>query len=181
LDQIINANKNAQNIKGFTPIDWDVVTIPTHQEAPNIGGYIGMNGVMGINAKAQNVDDAWKFIKFINGEDWARLKSKSSNMLVARKKYLKSKDGTNFNIEAFTKLIPANRQDDYKIYRENPNIGQVREIGRNLFQQVVEGRLQVREALKQWQTQGDAVLQQLKENPNGPVNIGALPENKMMK
>lgn len=172
LDQIINANKSAQNFKSFTPIDWDVVTIPTHPEYPNVGGYISMNGVMGINAKAQNPDDAWKFIKFINSEDWARLKSKSMNMLVTRKKYLKPKDGVNFNIDAFTKLIPANRQDEFKLYRENPNIGQVRDIGRNLFQQVVDGKMQIRDALKEWQSKGDAALKQLKENPNAPINIG---------
>lgn len=172
LEQIMNANKNAASIKGFTPIDWDVVTIPTHPEFPNVGGYISMNGVMGINAKAQNPDDAWKFIKFINSEDWARLKSKSSNMLVSRKKYLKPKDGMSFNIDAFTKLVPANRQDDNMIYREKPYIMQVRDIGRNLFQEVQEGKKSIRDALKEWQSKGDAALQQMKENPNAPINIG---------
>ncbi|WP_248926554.1 ABC transporter substrate-binding protein [Paenibacillus hamazuiensis] len=173
IDQIVNANKSAANIKGFTPIDWNVVSLPTHQEAPGVGGYIGMNGIMGINAKAQNPDDAWKFIKFINGEDWARLKSKSNQQLVSRKKYLKPKDGLDFNIEAFAKLAPANRQDDYKIYREKQNIYQVRDIGRNVFQEVLQGKTGARDALKKWQSQGDAALQQLKDNPNAQIDMGA--------
>lgn len=173
LSQITNANKNAQNYPGFNPIDWDVVTLPVHPEAPDVGGYIGMNGIMSINAKAQNVDDAWKFIKFINSEDWARLKSSSSYNIVTRKKYIKPKDGVQFHIEAFTTLTPAPQQD-YKIYREKPNIGQVQDIGRRLFNDVADGKMQVRDALKKWQTDGDAMLQQIKENPNGPINNGTV-------
>ncbi|OXM85961.1 ABC transporter substrate-binding protein [Paenibacillus rigui] len=169
INQITNANKNAQNYKSFTPIDWDVVTLPVHPEAPDVGGYMNMNGIMGINAKAQNLEDAWKFIKFVNGEEWARLKASSSYNIVARKKYIKPKDGVQFHMEAFTTLTPAPQQDT-KIYREKPNIYQVQEIGRRLFNEVSQGKLQVRDALKQWQTEGDAMLQQIKENPNGPIN-----------
>jgi multiple sugar transport system substrate-binding protein len=168
LSQITNANKNAQNIKGFTPIDWDVVTLPVHPEAPDIGGYMSMNGIMGVNAKAQNVEDAWKFIKFINSEDWARLKANSTYNIVTRKKYIKPKDGVQFNINAFTTLSPAT-QPDNKIYREKPNIYQVQEVGRRLFNDVTQDKIQVREALKKWQTDGDATLQQIKDNPNAPM------------
>jgi multiple sugar transport system substrate-binding protein len=171
LSQITNANKNAQNIKGFTPIDWDVVTLPVHPEAPDTGGYMNMNGIMGINAKAQNLDDAWKFIKFINGEDWARLKANSSYNIVTRKKYIKPKDGVQFHIEAFTTLSPAIPPDN-QINREKPNIYQVQQIGRRLFNDVTQDKIQVREALKKWQTEGDAMLQQIKENPNGPMGGG---------
>ncbi|TDF96623.1 ABC transporter substrate-binding protein [Paenibacillus piri] len=166
ISQINNANKNAQSIKGFTPIDWDVVTMPVHPEAPEVGGQIGMNGIMGINTKAQNVDDAWKFIKFINGEDWARLKSTSSYNIVTRKKYIKPKDGVQFHMEAFTTLTPA-PQVDGKVFRSNPNIYPAQDIGRRLFNDVVQGKMQVREALKKWQTDGDAMLQQIQNNPNG--------------
>ncbi|MCS7459328.1 extracellular solute-binding protein [Paenibacillus doosanensis] len=169
INQITNANKNAQNYKGFTPIDWDVVTLPVHPEAPDVGGYIGMNGIMGINAKAQNVEDAWKFIKFVNGEDWARLKSSSSYNIVTRKKFIKPKDGVQFHIDAFTTLTPAPQQD-YRIYREKPDIGQVQEIGHQLFNDVTQGKMQVRDALKKWQTDGDALLQKIKESPNGQIN-----------
>jgi multiple sugar transport system substrate-binding protein len=174
LDQITNANKNAQNVKGFTPIDWNVVTIPTHPEAPNVGGMISMNGVMAINAKAQNVEDAWKYLKFINGDEWAKLKSRSNNQLIARKPYLqKTKDGVEFNVEAFTKLTPAPANTEMsKIYRDKPNIYQVQEIGRNQFSEFIQGKKTAREALKEWQSKGDAALQQMKDNPNKPIDMG---------
>ncbi|NHN28572.1 ABC transporter substrate-binding protein [Paenibacillus agricola] len=168
LNQITNANKNAANIKGFTPIDWDVVTLPVHPEAPDVGGYMNMNGIMGVNAKAQNVEDAWKFIKFINSEEWARLKANSTYNIVTRKKYIKPKEGVQFHMEAFTTLSPA-PQPDNKIYRDKPNIYQVQEIGHRLFNDVVQDKIQVRDALKKWQTEGDAALQQMKDNPGGAV------------
>ncbi|MEK3721936.1 ABC transporter substrate-binding protein [Paenibacillus sp. FSL H8-0034] len=175
LSQITNANKSAQNVKSFTPIDWDVVTLPVHPEAPDVGGYMSMNGIMGVNAKAQNVDDAWKFIKFINSEDWARLKANSSYNIVTRKKYIKPKDGVQFHIEAFTTLTPA-PQPDNTVYRDKPNIYQVQDIGRRLFEDASQDKIQIRDALKKWQADGDAMLQQMKDNPNGPVGtMSAVP------
>ncbi|MBP1961345.1 ABC transporter substrate-binding protein [Paenibacillus aceris] len=170
IQQITSANKNAASYKGFTPIDWDVVTIPSHPEAKGVGGSIYMNGIMGINAKAQNPDDAWKFIKFVNGDDWAKLKSHSSYNLVARSKYLKPKDGLEFHMEAFYNVIPAPSDNNFKIYRDKPNIYQVQEIGHQLFNNVLQGKTTAREALKEWQTQGDAMLKQMKENPTAPMN-----------
>lgn len=171
IDQIVNVMKSAQSqtVKGFSPFDWDVVTLPVHKEAPDIGGYINMDGIMAINAKAQNPDDAWKYIKFINGEEWAKLKASSSYNIVSRKKYIKPRGGAEFHMEAFTTLMPVPMTDN-KLYREKPGIYQVTSIGQQKFQQVIEGKLQVREALKQWSAEGDTMLQKIKENPNGPNN-----------
>ncbi|WP_281888014.1 extracellular solute-binding protein [Paenibacillus sp. YYML68] len=170
LERIHNAMKNAESIKGFTPFGWDVVTLPVHEEAPNVGGFIHMDAVMAVNAKAQNPDEAWNFIKFVNGEEWARLKASSNHNIVARQKYIKKKDGMEFNLNAFTTLEPVANEDS-KLYRSNENYHRVSSIGQQLFQQVVEGKLQVNEALKQWETQGNQMLQKIKENPNGPIDM----------
>lgn len=172
LNEVINANKSAANIKNFTPIDWDVVTVPTHPDHPGIGGNVYMNGIMGINAKAQDADAAWKFLSFINGEDWAKVKAKSVYNLVTRAKYNEPKDGLEFNMNAFFKLKPAPNIMDQSIYRQYPNIWNVQNIGQMKFQEVVNGNKTIRQALKEWQTQGDQMLQQIKENPNGPIDMG---------
>ncbi|MFC5450139.1 ABC transporter substrate-binding protein [Paenibacillus aestuarii] len=174
IQQLANANKNAALYKGYTPIDWDVVTMPSHPEAKGVGGAIYINGIMGINAKAQNPDDAWKFIRFVNGDDWAKLKSYSSYNLVARSKYLKPKDGQEFHIEAFYNVTPAPVDNNTQIFRDKPYIYQVQEIGRQQFDQVVRGKKTAREGLKEWQTQGDAMLKQMKDNPNQPVPMPAM-------
>lgn len=171
LSQIDNANKSADSIKGYNKIDYDVVTIPTHAEAPGIVPAVGLNGIMGINAKAQNVEDAWKYLKFVNGEDWAKLKSHSNYQLMSRKKYIKPKDGSNFHIEAFYNIKPVASQNEfYKLYREKPNIHMVQEVGRREIQAAAEGKKSVREALKVWQSQGDAMLQQMKQDPKAPMD-----------
>jgi multiple sugar transport system substrate-binding protein len=170
LPQLINANKSGTNIKGYTPIDWDVVSMPSHPEAPGVGGQIYMNGIMGINVKAQNQADAWKFISFINGEDWARLKARSSYQLVSRKKYIQAPSGATFNLAAFynTKPVPQN-MNDYKITREKPYIYNVQNLGQQDFMQALQGKMSVRDALKKWQTDGDAMLKQMKDNPTAPI------------
>ncbi|ANE47404.1 ABC transporter substrate-binding protein [Paenibacillus swuensis] len=173
INQLIDANKNAEKVEGFKPVDWDVVTVPVHPEAPGIGGNIWMNGVMGINAKAQNLKDAWAFIKFINSEDWARLKSRSSYDLVSHVKYNKPKEGLQYNIEAFYKLSPIPNQDNMsKLYQKMPNLHRVQELGRTKFQEVLKGKKKVREALKEWDTEGNALLAEIKKNPNGPMEGG---------
>jgi multiple sugar transport system substrate-binding protein len=171
LNEIINANKHASNVDGFTPVEWDVVTIPTHPEAPGVGSNIYMNGMMGINAKAQNPDAAWKFLKFINGDDWAKLKSRSSGQLVARKSHIKPKDGLEYNVAAFYTLTPVKNQNvNMNIMRDKPYIGQVQNIGQQYFSQMLQGEKSVRDALKEWQAEGDKMLQQMKDNPNGPID-----------
>jgi multiple sugar transport system substrate-binding protein len=172
INELINANKAAETNDKIPSVDWDVVTLPTHPEAPNIGGYIWMQGLMGINAKAQNVDDAWNFIKFLNGDDWARLKSRSQGTLVSNKDYLVPKEGMDYNIGAFYQLKPAPMVDESPIYRKYPNIYMVQQIGQQKFQEVLDGKKEVRQALKEWQTEGDAMLKQMRENPDAPVNFG---------
>ncbi|SDW85842.1 ABC transporter substrate-binding protein [Paenibacillus sp. CF384] len=160
----------AKNPKIPSP-DWDVVTIPTFEEAPGVGGSIYLNNLMAISANAQNSDDAWDFIQFNNSKEWAKLKSRSTYEMVARKSFLKPKDGMNYNIEAFYTLKPIPPQDITleKLYREKPNLYQVQQFAQPLFQEVIQKKKSVEEALKEWQTKGDAMLQKIKDNPNGPL------------
>jgi multiple sugar transport system substrate-binding protein len=170
LSQIINANKNAETIKGYTKIDWDVVTAPSHPSAPGVVANIGFNNLMAINAKSANVPDAWKFIEFSNSEKWAQLKSHSSYQMVSRMKYIKPKEGTDFHVEAFYKIKQGPMHDDNKIYQEKPSIWAVQQIGQSVFQEVATGKKTVKQALTEWQTKGDQVLQKIKENPKAQID-----------
>lgn len=171
LNEVNNANKSAENVETFTPVDWGVVTVPVHPEAPDVGGFVNMNGIMGITANAQNSKDAWTFLSFINGERWAEIKSRSNWNMVSRKKYIEKIDGLDYNVAAFYTLTPAPNPYNDKIFRNNQNIWQVQNIGQMKFQEVVNNNKSVRDALKEWQTEGDAMLQQIKENPDGNMDI----------
>ncbi len=162
---------NAKN-KDVPTVDWDVVTVPTFPQAPGVGGNIYLSNLMAINAKAQNSDDAWDFIQFNNSEEWAKLKSRSTYEMVSRKSYLKPKDGLSYNMQAFYTLKPVPPQDTGmdELSQKMPNIWQVQNYGQPLFQDVLQGKKTVEQALKEWQTKGDQALQKLKADPNAPLD-----------
>jgi len=165
LNEIINVNRNAANIENFEPIDWDIVSVPYHPEKPYIGGQVYLNGIMGIAANAQNPEDAWKFIEFIMSERWAQQKSKSSNSLMTWKKYNQPRHGLDYNLEAFYQNMPAPVQtNDYELYNKYPDIWQAQNIGYQKFQEVLNNNKTVDEALAEWETEGNSILQQIREN-----------------
>lgn len=176
LREVISANESAQNIEGFESIEWDVVTYPVHPDYPDVGGQIYMYPIMAINANAENPDDAWDLIKFTNSKEWAELKSRSSYQLISRKDYIKPMNGLDYNIEAFYSLKPTmTNQEDRKLEQEIRYIWEVRNIGSYKLEQVISGELPLEQALKEWQTEGDAMLKQLKENPDQhPGMIGTM-------
>jgi multiple sugar transport system substrate-binding protein len=178
LNQLIDANKNHERINGYDPIDWDVVTIPIHPTAPGIGGSIHLHPIMAINAKAQNADDAWRFIEFSNSEDWARVKSRSSYNLVSNKNYIQPKDGLNYQVEAFYLLEPVPQDDMSSLYRKlGDAMWRIQELGRQKMQAAVSGDKTIRDALKEWQNEGNMLLQEYKDNPGGGGGggIGIMP------
>ncbi|WP_028611189.1 ABC transporter substrate-binding protein [Paenibacillus harenae] len=169
INELKRASDNASKIKDFVPVDWDVVTVPVNPKDPETGGNIYLSQLMGINAKAQNDKDAWEFIKFTNGKDWAKLKSRSLYEMVARKEFLTPIGGLQYNIDAFTTLkpLPPTSTDADKVYREKPGIWEAQSPGYELFQEVINETKTAREALAEWETRGNAVLERIKANPNG--------------
>lgn len=172
ISELQQAQDNADRIEGFTMPEWDVVTVPQHQEAPGIGSNVYLSSMMGINSKAQNPDDAWEYLKFLNGKEWAKLKSRSMWELTARKEFLKPIAGMEYNIDAFTTLkpIPPASIEQERLQRERPNLWQVQNLGYPLFQEVLENKKSAQEALAEWETQGNVMLQQIKTNPNGALD-----------
>jgi len=178
LSTIINANKNADSIKNYTQIDWDVVTEPDHPEAPGIRGDLYYNNLMGINAKSTNLADAWKFIAFTNGPKWAKLKSHSTYQLVSRKTFIKPQDGLNFNMNAFLDVNPSPPMPDQSmIYQTYANIYSIQQLGQNEFDDVIAGKKSVADALKDWQAKGNKFLALLQQNPKASMDPADLDQN----
>ncbi|CAI6021249.1 ABC transporter substrate-binding protein [Cohnella sp. JJ-181] len=174
LNDLETYGKNYEKLK-MTKLDWDVVTVPQFvTEAPGVGTNISLSALTGINAKAANPDDAWEFVKFMNGEEWAKLKSRSSSEMTARKSFIKPRDGMNYNIDAFTTLKPAPQQSmaDLKLLQERPNLNYLYQLGSSEFQKVLSGQKSVKEALKEYEEKGNDMLQKIKLNPKGPFDAG---------
>ncbi|WP_223066399.1 ABC transporter substrate-binding protein [Paenibacillus caui] len=167
VNELTDANNNASKIKNFKAVDWDVVTLPTHPEKPGIGGSIYLNNAFAINASAPNADSAWDFVKFQNSEDWAKIKSRSSYEMVARKSYIKPKDGKDYNIQAFYSLkpVPPASTSDDKLFVQKQGLYSVTQFGQKYFKEVVDNKKTPAEALKEYEQKGNEMLQAIKNNP----------------
>ncbi|OXS62407.1 hypothetical protein B1A99_00635 [Cohnella sp. CIP 111063] len=172
INQIQQMNDNSDKLK-MEKLEWDVVTVPYHIGKEGFGGNIYLNQLAGINANARNTDDAWEFVKFMNGKEWAKLKSRSTYELSARKEFVKVRDGMSYNIDAFTKMKPAPLQGssikEQELYREKPNLNLINEMGSMLFSQVMQGSKSAKDALALWQEKGNDLLQKIKTNPKGNI------------
>jgi len=164
LWEIISANNNADRIDGFEPIDWDVVTVPTHPEAPGVGTEIYYDGLFAINAKAENMEDAWEFIKFITGEQWARVKSKSVYNIMSRKSFIEKIEGVDYNIDAFLQLFPSEYAlDESRLRQKLPEYWSIMNIGEQKLADVINNNKSIELALQEWETEGQAMIQSIKE------------------
>lgn len=165
IREIINANKNAEQYQDYTPIDWDIVTLPESDTSGSMNFHMPM--LMAINASAANPEVAWDYISFMNGEDWARLKSRSSHYLISNKNYTASSIGDEYNVGAFYNISPSfeDRSSDYKIYEELPNIYEVIYMSQQHFNSAKEGTIGVRDALQKWEEEGNDALIRMRENP----------------
>lgn len=170
--ELSDAMKNADKIKGFNKFDWDVVTVPSHPEAPGVSGGLQLYNIFAINQKAANPDDAWEFVKSVNNEDWAKLRSRSNWEMVSRQKYIKPKDGSNINIGAFYKMKPVlpTKLDMINLVGNN-TYWQILNFGNELLRQVVDKKKSVADALKEWELKGNQMLIQLKKNPSADFSL----------
>ncbi|MCC3372904.1 ABC transporter substrate-binding protein [Cohnella sp. REN36] len=171
LNELETFGKNYEKLK-MQKLDWDVVTVPQFtNEAPGIGININLSTLSAINAKAANPDDAWEFIKFMSGEEWAKFKSRSSYEMPSRKDFIKVRDGMSYNLDAFTKLkpVPQLSMSDLKLQQERTNLSYIDQLGRTEFNKVMQGQMTVQEALKEFEEKGNDLLQKIKLNPKGPM------------
>ncbi|MBB6636361.1 ABC transporter substrate-binding protein [Cohnella thailandensis] len=167
-------NRNVSKMKDYKAIEWGVVTYPQLSEMPGVGGNMYLNQLVGINATAPNEKDAWEFIKFINGKENAKFKARSQYELSTLQEFVKPKEGATFNMEAFTKLKPVSYESsdaDTQLYKDRPNLNLLYNLSEQAFQKALSGDMSVKEALADWQAKGDELLQKIKANPTGEIDM----------
>lgn len=172
INDIEMYNKNYQKFKGMEQLDWDVLPVPTFAEAPGVSNYIYLSSLATINAKAQNPDDAWEFVKFMNGKEWGKLRSRSSYEMPTLKEFVKVKDGMSYNIDAFTSVKPMYNSNSYaeqKLEQERPNLRYIQQLAEIQYNKVIQGQKTVKEALAEFETKGNDLLQKIKLNPKGEM------------
>jgi multiple sugar transport system substrate-binding protein len=163
--QLVDYNNlsNIQNMylpEGKEKIEWDVVTAPVHPENPEMGLEVSFNGLVGINAKATNIDAAWDYVAFLNSKEWALIKSRNNYDLVSRLS-AQASAGAEFNVDAFNQLqaIPSDYLQTLDLIKQKPGVMVVdSSLGGKYVQQMRDGELTVAEMLAAWEEEGNKLL-----------------------
>ncbi|GGN96386.1 hypothetical protein GCM10010969_13380 [Saccharibacillus kuerlensis] len=151
------ASRNAERIEGFEPFKWRTVTLPVHPGREGIGAGVKLGDTFSIASSSSHKEEAWEFIRFATSDriqamglhDAYRMPSRLS--AIAREA---EKNG--YRSEAFTQLRPAEpiaEREDQAV-QKNPQLWQIGETGRTLFQRVLQGELPAKQGLEQWENDG---------------------------
>ncbi|MDO3682049.1 ABC transporter substrate-binding protein [Paenibacillus ehimensis] len=147
------------------PFDWNIATMPVHPGSPNTGTHVPMEPVLAINSKSPNIEVSWDLIKFICGDEWARAKTNSTDNLLARIKYNKTKEGLDYNINAFYKLKPPVIDlDKARQFLSKPDLYHVTKLGEEKLKKALKGEVSVKEALSEWESEGNNLLKKIEAN-----------------
>lgn len=144
--------------------DWGIVTVPVDPSNPDSSSFFSLNQIFAINAKTSNPRAAWEFIKYLSGDEYARVISRSlgNNGLPVRTEYIK--DPEDRNIQAFYKLKPE-ETSLYSNYDKLPAafLSSLNQMIREELELVMKNEKSVDEALNDIQEKGQAELNQAKE------------------
>ncbi|MEF2968173.1 extracellular solute-binding protein [Paenibacillus sp. M1] len=112
--------KDVKNsLKDYKPFELGMVSGPVDPTDPETTRSIYFSDLFGIRAGSPNADAAWDFLKFINGEDFARIKSRTmNNGILSRMGFNKDYDG--HSLEVFYKLKPKLSNDSYERMEKIP-------------------------------------------------------------
>lgn len=112
--------KDAQNqVKDYKPFQLGAVAGPVDPADPETSRSIFFSDIFSIRANSPNADAAWEFIKFINGEKLAKIKSKTMNGgLLSRMNVSKEYNG--LNLDVFYKLKPNLSSDSGEDFTKIP-------------------------------------------------------------
>ncbi len=102
---LIGDLRNRSKDKNGKEVNWDFVTGPVDPAAPEESGFAYVYDIYGIAADSPNKRAAWEFVKYMNGPEMAKAKSRSfRGDLPTRVDYMKEVDGK--SMEPFYMLRP---------------------------------------------------------------------------
>ncbi|MEK4251599.1 ABC transporter substrate-binding protein [Paenibacillus sp. FSL W7-1287] len=159
LQELENLSTYAENPDDLIQ-NWDIVTAPVSSSNPEESSYINYQGIFAINSQSTNIEQAWNFISYITGDEYARVKSKVSyGNMPLRSTYMKKDDDRNY--DAFYKVRPSTYNNSMD-YTKVPQIFQFEfySLMQTELAKVSSGETTVAEALSTLQIKGDELLAQ---------------------
>ncbi len=163
---LITQIKEAQTaFKDKAVKNWGLVTVPVDPKNPNSSSSTSVDQILAITAQSPNIEAAWKFITYVNGDEFARVKSKAGpSSFMARTKFVSDEEGR--NLQAFYALSP--KEDAvYRDYEKIPNemFTQLTSLISTEFSEAEKGKQTVSEALDLIQNKGQLILDGKGEKP----------------
>ncbi|MEF3302118.1 ABC transporter substrate-binding protein [Paenibacillus sp. GYB003] len=160
----IDSLKQAKALLKESMPQWDLVSLPADPGNPENLATISVNQIFAVNAQSANLRAAWEFVKYVGGDEYARVTSKSPAMgsMTSRIAYLKDPEGR--NIEAFYKG-KSGMSSASKALSNVPNsfIGQLYPIAEAEFKEALEGKKSLDDALQTIQDKGQVELTKAKQ------------------
>ncbi|GGH33395.1 ABC transporter substrate-binding protein [Paenibacillus segetis] len=153
-----NLKQVRESLKDYKPFELGMVAGPVNPAEPDTTRDVSYNQIFSIRANSPNADAAWEFLKFINGDEYAKIKSRSmNNELMSRMGYSKEYDG--HSLDVFYKLKPSS-SNSYSGMEKIPSefYGQYQPIMDRELALVKDKKKTIDEALATIQDEGQVVL-----------------------
>lgn len=149
-------NEIEHYVPDYKPFTIGIVAGPVDPAEPNKTSEISRAEVFSINESARNVDAAWEFIKFINGETYAKVKSRILNEGLLSRMNVSMKNG--YDLDAYYKLEP--QMSDNIIMENVTGFGysEYLDLQNREITLVREGKKSLDEALRMIQEEGQATI-----------------------
>ncbi|MFC4598917.1 extracellular solute-binding protein [Cohnella hongkongensis] len=135
--------------------NWGIVTAPVDPRNRNQSADFRLGSVFSVSASSENPRAAWEFVKYVNSDEFSRLKSKTMRgSLQSRTKYNSDLDG--LSLEPFYKLEPKVSANDEQAKAPIGFLGTVSELIESEVEAVLSDKKTADEALKTIQERGAA-------------------------
>ncbi|MDQ0173579.1 ABC transporter substrate-binding protein [Paenibacillus tundrae] len=167
ISQLQSLQAAKSGVKNYKPFTLGIVAGPVAKDRKSTGN-VFINEIFAIPADAADVDAAWDFIKYFNGEDYATeyYKSKSSNTSIGAPLSRMIKEYSGYKLDAFYKLKPNldSSITSYALMNKSPNFElKFRSILLKELTQVVNGKKTLAKATAAIQSGTQAAADKLKK------------------
>lgn len=161
VSQLQSLQAAKSKVKNYKPFTLGIAAGPADSKDRKSTGYVFGSEILAIPADASNVDAAWEFIKYFNGEDYAKeyYKPNTSNNSIGAPLSRMITEFSRYKLDAFYKLKPNYDSSitSYTLMNKSPDLElNFRSFLSEELTQVVQGKKTLDEAAAAIQTQTQA-------------------------
>jgi multiple sugar transport system substrate-binding protein len=145
-------------IKGYTPFELGLAAGPSDPAYQGTTWENSLGEIFAINANAVNKDAAWEFIKFVNSNEFAKIRYSNPRSLSTRTGVKMEYDGVNLNAFYTLKMKINNNNGSKRSKIPDEFPAEFQKIQNREIKLVQEGKKSLDEALEVMQSEGQQAL-----------------------